>query len=301
MSLHLPRTAALTTGRGGQPLLLVDSPASRLEVYLHGATVTAFQPARQRPVLFTSRRAVFDGRSAIGGGVPVCTPWFGTGPGGPVPYKHGWARLQPWEVVSVSQEGSGSTTAVRVVLRLRHDSLEMLYELLASQTLSLALSVRNAGTRPRTVEAALHHYLAVGDLTSVQITGLEGRTYRDMLPRTQGGDDGAAPHLQDGTVRLTGPTDRIYLLGDAEVPDSSEVRLMDPAWGRSVHVHGDQASACVVWTPWSQGAAAMEDLGDDEWPRFVCVETARIRDHAPLLEPGESLSLSSSLSVTPLN
>lgn len=38
--LRLPRSAALTPGRGGQPRLLIDAPAGSAEIYLHGATVT---------------------------------------------------------------------------------------------------------------------------------------------------------------------------------------------------------------------------------------------------------------------
>ena len=77
---RLPRTAALSAGRGGQPRLLVDAPAGSAELYLFGAHVTAWTPQGGRPVLFISRRARFDGETSIRGGVPLCLPWFSVGP-----------------------------------------------------------------------------------------------------------------------------------------------------------------------------------------------------------------------------
>ena len=93
---RLPRTAALSAGRGGQPRLLVDAPAASAEIYLFGAHVTAWTPQGGNPVLFTSKRARFDGETAIRGGVPLCLPWFSVGPQGTSRPKHGWARIMNW-------------------------------------------------------------------------------------------------------------------------------------------------------------------------------------------------------------
>jgi glucose-6-phosphate 1-epimerase len=32
----------------------------------------------------------------------------------------------------------------------------------------------------------------------------------------------------------------------------------------------------VVWNPWSERAAALPDLPDDDWRRMLCIEAARI-------------------------
>ena len=44
----------------------------------------------------------------------------------------------------------------------------------------------------------------------------------------------------------------------------------------------------VVWTPWADKIGTMPDLDPQEWPRFICVETANVADHAVTLAPGQS-------------
>ena len=145
--------------------------------------------------------------------------------------------------------------------------------------------MRNTGPAPQEVEAALHHYLAVGDVTAVRIDGLDGQTYLDMV---HGG-----AHEQAGTLQLSGPTDRIYT---AEQP----LVVTDPAAGRRIVVSGVDASHAVVWNPWSQGSKGYVDLAEDEWPTFVCVESALIRERAVMLKPGQSVSMGSQIRVEPL-
>ena len=109
---RLPRTAALSAGRGGQLRLLVDAPAASAEIYLFGAHVTAWTPQGGNPVLFTSKRARFDGETAIRGGVPLCLPWFSVGPQGTSRPKHGWARIMNWSLRSVEARSEGGVRAL---------------------------------------------------------------------------------------------------------------------------------------------------------------------------------------------
>jgi D-hexose-6-phosphate mutarotase len=43
-----------------------------------------------------------------------------------------------------------------------------------------------------------------------------------------------------------------------------------------------------VWNPWKAKAAALADLGDEEWQHFVCIEQANAARNAQTLEPGQS-------------
>ena len=47
------------------------------ELYLDGAQLTAWRPAGDRPVLFTSPKSLFAPGKAIRGGIPSIFPWFG--------------------------------------------------------------------------------------------------------------------------------------------------------------------------------------------------------------------------------
>ena len=277
---RLPRTAALSAGRGGQPRLLVDAPAASAEIYLFGAHVTAWTPQGGNPVLFTSKRARFDGETAIRGGVPLCLPWFSVGPQGTSRPKHGWARIMGWDLRSVEPTPEGG---VRALLSLEHDAVSVLYEVTVGETLTMSLSLRNTGSEPRLVEAALHTYLAVHDVTASVLTGLEGAEYTE---------NGASGQVQPGPLRVTGPIDRIYR---SEAP----VRVTDPGNDRTIVVRGTSSPTTIVWNPWAGGASQIADLADDEFASFVCVETAAARQDAPVIEPGASWAMSATLAVEP--
>jgi len=53
-----------------------------------------------------------------------------------------------------------------------------------------------------------------------------------------------------------------------------------------VLISKDGSNATVLWNPWIDNAAAMDDFGDDDWRRMVCLEVCNIRDAAVRLAPG---------------
>ena len=233
--VRLPRTAALGPGLGGQPRLLIDAPAGAAEIYLHGATLTSWVPRGGSEVIFTSRQAVFDGSTAIRGGIPLCLPEFGVGINGDAVPKHGWARIAPWQPRMVASTDDGG---VRALLSVSRDHLTALYEVEVGETLRLGLSLRNDGNAPRTVEAAAHTYLSVHDVTASLISGLAGASYSDNLARSPQ----EAHRVQDGDVRISSPVDRIY--------DSAEpITVTDPGHERTIHVDKRNAPSTIVWNP----------------------------------------------------
>ena len=281
--LRLPRTAALGPGRGGQQRLLIDAPAGAAEIYLHGATVTSWVPRGGSEVIFTSRQAVFDGATAIRGGIPLCLPEFGVGINGDAVPKHGWARIAPWRLLTVTSTDGGG---VRALLSVSRDHLTALYEVEVGETLRLGLSLRNEGSEPRTVEAAAHTYLSVHDVTASRISGLAGAVYSDNLAR----NPQEAHHLQEGDVTIHGPVDRIY--------DSAEpITVTDPGHQRTIGIDKRNAPSTIVWNPWSTHSAPLPDMADDEFPTMVCVESGAVREHAPTIEPGASWSMQVTVSV----
>jgi len=287
----LPPTVRLDTGQGGLPVLRLTAPGSTAEVYLHGAHVTSWVPAGQGPVVWLSSQSRFEAGSAIRGGVPICFPWFGARAGHPEAPQHGFARLSDWELVGARDEGDD----VVVVLRLtdspatRASAWPYLFEATATivvgTQLTMTLQVANRDTTEFTFEEALHTYLAVGDVRSAEVTGLEGT---DFVDRPSGPDPLPG---EPGPVRFTGPTDRIYLATTASTT------VQDAGGGRWVTIDKDGSATTVVWNPWIDGARTMADLGDDEWTRMVCVETCNVRDDAVLLEPGQIHTLSARLRV----
>src|SRR5450432_3825163 len=114
---EIPGIVRIEPGNGGLTKLVVTSPKASAEIYLHGAHVTHFQPAGQKPVLWMSESSLFDASKPIRGGVPICFPWFGPRKDDPKSPAHGFARLREWKIESISHIGD----EVVVTLILKSD------------------------------------------------------------------------------------------------------------------------------------------------------------------------------------
>ena len=265
-----------------------------------GAHVTAWQPAgHPHPVLYSSTLASIGEGQAWRGGIPICAPWFAAGPDGARRPSHGPARTAPWQRMGLSETGTRHELALDADATGAPASLRLEFETRREgDTLRARLSVTNAVPRAARVEAALHTYLAVSDVTRVDVRGLEPVPFHDKVT--------GRPAPAETPLRFGDLVDRIYDDG------ASVVELVDPAWQRFVRVERHGATKTVVWNPGPQHAPA--DVGEDEWRRFVCIEAAAITDpsaparpHAPhgdgslTLSPGGTHRLETILTVLPLD
>lgn len=292
----LPESVTLAEGEGGLPVVRVATAVATGEVYLHGAHVTAWTPAGADPVLWVSGSSRFAPGQAIRGGIPICFPWFGAGrEPGLAPPAHGFARLAGWRLVG-AEERDGEVT---LTLRLTDADVTDLppaaawphaftatYAVTFGPELAVALTVENTGEEEISYEEALHTYLAVSDVRTTTVQGLDGAQYLDKVA-------GAGPDLvtQQGDVTFSGETDRVYASTGTAV-------VVDEAAGRRIGVEKEGSASTVVWNPWVDKAAAMPDFGDDEWPAMVCVETANALDDAVVLAAGQRHTMTARCTVT---
>lgn len=250
----------------------------RGEVCIQGAQILRWRGADGRDVLFVSRESRFEKGKPIRGGIPVIFPWFGEDPRG-IGKAHGIVRRRDWKV----REGDSKPEAGRISMEVS-DSEKTRKEWdypfklrLAAEfgdELRIVASVENRGDKAWPFEFSLHTYLAVGDVSRVEIRGLEGTSYRDHL---QGGaqfTQGQEP------VRITGESERFFHRTDATVT------VDDPAWGRRIEIEKRGLPSTLVWHPGKQKAAEMSDFAADEWDKMVCVEQAAVREDAIVLAPG---------------
>lgn len=256
-------------------VITLGGVAGRAEVHEHGAHVTSWVPAEGSEALFVSARARFDGKSAIRGGVPVIFPQFGPGP---LP-KHGFARNRRWSLADAGV-GPGGLPYARLVLRDDATTRELWpHRFLAALTVSvgggleMVLEVTNTGDDVLAFTGALHSYLRVADVESVQVRGLEGRRMRDKLTRIEA-EESSLP------VRFAGPIDRVYL----DVP--GPLRVIDETAGRALRVELEGFRDAVVWNPWEEGSREFDDMDSDEWRTMLCVEPA-VAATPVELAPGE--------------
>ena len=270
-AVPLPEGVALGIAHGVDAVL-VDSPAATGVLLLDGAQLTSWVPAGGQDLLWMSPSSEFGPGVAVRGGVPLVGPWFGPGRDLARTVKHGWLRNIRWELASARREGDD----VEITLATPEDAValrgEAVFRLGAQLDVDLTLT---AGSRPVELEAALHTYLAVGDVREIEILGLEGAAYLDNTR------DLAADVLPEEPLRLTASTDRI-------TEATGEVTVVDPVLGRRLVSTLRGTSRTVVWNPWDTLVTGMADIPDADWPRFVCLEPAVAKDGFVALEPGAS-------------
>jgi glucose-6-phosphate 1-epimerase len=273
-SVPLPEGVVLGTAHGVDAVL-VDTPAASAVILLDGAHLTSYVPAGEQDLLWMSPSSDFGPGVAVRGGIPLVGPWFGPGRDLARPVKHGWLRNVRWDLVSARAEDG----TAEVTLRTPEDAVavraEVVFRIGAQLDVDLVLT---AGPRRVELEAALHTYLAVGDVREIRLGGLVGA---DFLDNTR---DLVADVMPDQPLELSGATDRIVeRVGAVTLEDASA-----PGGGRRVVSTPRGTSRTIVWNPWDEGARGMADIPDEDWPRFVCIEPAVAKDGFVALEPGDS-------------
>ena len=277
-------------GNGGLPKVRVTTLLASAEVYLHGAQVTLWQPAGAEEVIFLSEKSHWQDGLAIRGGIPICSPWFGEKADDPKAPSHGFVRIREWRLDGVAVEGDGtvnvicSTESDEASRRWWPHEFRMEYRIAIGKSLQLELAVTNTGNSSFEFAEALHTYLRVGDARTVMVRGLEGVTYQDKT-------DGNREKIQVGALTFAATTDNVYL------DTRGAVEVVDPALRRTIRTEKRNSGTTVVWNPGQAGAAALADLGDDEWKSMVCVETSNIRAASVSLAPGQKHTMTAILSV----
>lgn len=261
---------ARTVGRApAAPIVsLRASDGATAEIHRHGAHVTSWRPSPAgEERLYLSERSEFGDGAAIRGGIPVVFPQFGLE--GPLP-KHGFARTMDWSVGGIGRTGGGMAEADFVLrdtaaTRALWDAafLAVVTVRIVERWLAVTLSVENVGEREFSFTAALHTYLRVDDVGSVEVRGLRGVRYRERGPERRLVADPA------DTLRIAGEIDRVY------VDAPTRIEVVDGS--RSVVVDSLGFPDAVVWNPGPQVAATIPDLEPGGERSMLCIEAAVVQ------------------------
>ncbi|MDD5678625.1 MAG: D-hexose-6-phosphate mutarotase [Kiritimatiellae bacterium] len=275
----IPDRVRFTEGRNGLVKAeLQHTSGARAEIYLHGAHITSWQAAQGGEVLFVSGAAHFQDGVPIRGGIPVIFPQFGAGP---LP-NHGLARTRAW---AVARTAIGADDAVVIILRLEDDAQTralwphpfcIQLTLSLGPALTIKLTVKNPGSAPFSFQTALHTYFQVADIAQTSLCGLRGTAFNDFV------NIGPAVATRE-IVAFDRETDRVY----ANAPD--RVVLDDCGNRRKIAIEKSGMNDIVVWNPWIEKSKRLDDFGDDEYRRMLCVETGRMRTPT-VLAPGAQWS-----------
>jgi glucose-6-phosphate 1-epimerase len=244
---------AITLGPFGQlPAVQVTAAdGAQAIVTLYGAHLVSWKSAGGKEHLFCSARSALDGSKAIRGGVPVIFPQFNERGSG---MRHGFARVSDWALVDSGSE-DGAAFAVFALGRhdlaaeraqaWPHDFLLQLRVQVGGDKLAMALEVNNRGAESFSFSSALHTYHLVDRIGDVRIDG-----------------------VQDGALAVGDMLDKIFYGIDG--------RITLHTGSGAVQLEQEGFTDAVVWNPGAANAAAMADLEDDEYQRFVCIEPAVI-------------------------
>jgi len=271
-------------------MIEITTPQSTAAIYFHGAHVAHFQKRDEPPLLFLSQCSNFADGQPIRGGIPIIFPWFGKPE--ERPGQHGFARIKDWELREFASAADGSVT-VRFRLADCNDAVgcapcTVEYAVAVSDCLRAELIVTNKSADEFEFENCLHTYFSVGDINAVSISGLKGVGYLDQL-------SGFARRTEaDQAIRFSSEVDRIYL----DTPHTVEIR--DESLRRVIRVEKQGSASTVVWNPWLAKSKAMQDFGDDEYSRMVCVESGNVSANKITLPPGKSTHLKLKVTSTSL-
>ena len=253
---------------------------------LQGAHLMNWQPKSQsKPVVWLSRDAKMAAGKSIRGGAPICWPWFGAHASESTFPGHGYARTVPWTVIESGSEPNGAT---RLTLRLvesektraqwNHDCNVDLTVIIGN-ILRMEMTTENTGTSDFVIGEALHTYLQISDIGKVSVTGLEGCEYWDKV-------GGSNLRKQDGAITFSSEVDRVY------INSAAECVIHDEPLKRRIHIKKSGSLSTVVWTPWTEKANKMGDMGQpDGWREMVCVESVNAIDNVVTVAAGNKHTL----------
>ena len=90
---------------------------------------------------------------------------------------------------------------------------------------------------------------------------------------------------------IDGEVDRIYtgVSGDLVIDDGS--------LARRIRISSSGCSTAVVWNPWIDIARSMGDLGDDDYQRMLCVETANAGPETVEIAAGDTYQLQAEYTI----
>ena len=264
----------------------INNTQATASLCLQGAHLMTWQPKSQPvPVVWLSRDAKLAAGKSIRGGAPVCWPWFGAHASEASFPGHGYARTMPWRVIASGNEPNGAT---RLTLRLEESDKTRAQWPHASQldltvtvgdTLRMELTTENKGMTDFVIGEALHTYLQIGDIGAVRVTGLDSCEYWDKV-------GGSTLKKQSGAISFVGETDRVY------INTAAQCVIEDDKLKRRIRIAKSGSLSTVVWTPWSEKANKMGDMGQpDGWREMACVESVNAIDNVVTVAAGTAHSL----------
>ncbi|MFT6267799.1 MAG: glucose-6-phosphate 1-epimerase [Alphaproteobacteria bacterium] len=231
--------------------------------------------------LWLSKLAIFDGKTPIRGGIPICWPWFGSHATQDDYPSHGYARTQMYALVQV-EETSDSNKVINTKVTLRpfntkqygYSNIDMKLVVTLSDTLTVDIITINKGEETVALTQALHAYFLVDNISQIILKGAN-TLYDDKLTSTTNND---APN----EYRFTQEVDRIHAFQHAHYSRKQTIKIIksggsdSPVQPHSTMQRIEQSGhdSTVVWNPWKDKSKSMNDMENNGYRTMLCIEAA---------------------------
>jgi glucose-6-phosphate 1-epimerase len=261
--------------------ITVSNKFADADICLYGAHITNFKPHKTIEVLWMSPESKYQEGSPIRGGIPVCFPWFGPHKTDSAKPQHGFGRLMFWNVLETASLPTGET-----LVRLQFCSSEKTknywnydfcaeMRIIVGKKLSATLKVTNTSAVQFEYTCALHSYYNLSSVEEIWIEGLQNTRYFNQL---DGGD-----YIQETPkLEIKQAETRHYYNTE------TDCIIHDPLFGRRIQVAKTGSKVTTVWNPGEETCSKIDDIPDDGFNTFVCIEAVNAFSDIIKLEPGES-------------
>ncbi len=260
------------------------------EICLYGGQVTRYMPQGTFEVLWMSPASHFEEGKPIRGGIPLCFPWFGPHPSDSTKPAHGFARLMYWDVLETASLETGETL-VKLQLCSSFETKEYwpydfnaVLTVLVGKKLDVSLTIINTGDTTFDYSSALHSYFNISGIENIRIGGLEGASY-------YWGTGSELNQQQEQLLAIEKEENRSY------VDTENDCLILDPPFNQVIRVSKIGSKVTVVWNPGEETTKTIDDITEDGFHEFVCVEAVNSYHDIIQLLPGEEHTTATIISL----
>lgn len=274
----------------GMVFISVSNKYAEADISLYGAHLTRFTPHKTMDIMWMSPQSYFEEGRPIRGGIPVCFPWFGLHKTDSSKPQHGFARLMFWDVIE-TKALSGGETLVRLQLCSSEETkkywphdfcAEMIFVI--GKTLKATLKVKNTSENPFEYSCALHSYYNISAIDEITISGLQNTGYYNQLDGNNYSQESELLEIKTAETRHYQDT-------------VADCVISDPVFGRKILVSKTGSKVTTVWNPGEETCSKIDDIPDDGFHSFVCIEAVNAFNDIIKLTPGESYETSAIISL----
>jgi glucose-6-phosphate 1-epimerase len=192
-------------------------------------------------------------------------------------------NLSPQEILSIQK----SKQLLRTALGIEWHEIDLIQIFKLGNTLEQRLETRNKSKKNISITQALHSYFAVADAMNTSLKGFDNLFFTDKLQSQLSEVTAQKQDIQINHTDLSS-IDRIYHLTHKQ---AHNFEIHDYGNQRVIQVQTIGSQSVVVWNPGAAIASQMQDVGEQQWTSFFCLEVANALPHAVILAPDQTTCL----------